>query len=144
MHEKRTYPDDAYIRTTHPCPIFIHHIITTTKVSFLILYKTMAKLIVLLLTFNLLISTTITMAGGRFIPPDDDVIENPDMFFSYDPGYLIPGLGRGLKPRSNKGFNPFTYDPITGGSDGIPGFTYARWQRHVATEPRTRGPESKP
>ncbi|XP_024989397.1 putative cell wall protein [Cynara cardunculus var. scolymus] len=79
----------------------------------------MTKLIVLLI-FTLFISTTITMAsGGRYIPTDD-VIKHPDMFFSNDRGYLIPGLGRGINPESKKGFNPFTYNPITGSNNGFP------------------------
>ncbi|KAI3718178.1 hypothetical protein L6452_19035 [Arctium lappa] len=83
--------------------------------------KRIHSIVVLLLVFNLLISTSM---AGRDIPsnnPDD--IKHPDMFFSYDRGYLIPGLGRGIKPKSKKGFNPFTYNPITGNNNGIPEFT---------------------
>ncbi|KAL4585118.1 hypothetical protein LXL04_009733 [Taraxacum kok-saghyz] len=68
---------------------------------------------------------SIAMAG-RDLPdknlkkPED--VKHPETFY-YDRGYLIPGLGRGIKPKSLKGFNPFTYNPITGGNNGIPGLT---------------------
>ncbi|XP_076955557.1 putative cell wall protein [Bidens hawaiensis] len=51
--------------------------------------------------------------------PDD--IKHPEKFFFHDRGYLIPCLGRGIKPKSKKGFNPFTYNPITGSNNGFPG-----------------------
>ncbi|KAI3499233.1 hypothetical protein L1887_35026 [Cichorium endivia] len=88
----------------------------------------MAKIIhsvfVIFLVFNIMI--TISMAG-RDIPdknlkkPEEDV-KHPETFY-FDRGYLIPGVGRGIKPKSKKGFNPFTYNPITGRNDGIPGLT---------------------
>ncbi|GJR56558.1 cell wall protein [Tanacetum coccineum] len=53
--------------------------------------KTVHSIILLALMFNLLISISV---GGR--------------------------LGRGIKPKSKKGYNPFTYNPITGGNNGIP------------------------
>ncbi|XP_076956457.1 uncharacterized protein LOC143631647 [Bidens hawaiensis] len=84
--------------------------------------KTFYSVMALLFVFNLLISLTM---AGRNIPntnvkkPDDDV-KHPENFFYYDRGYLIPGLGRGIKPKSKKGFNPFTYNPITGSNNGFP------------------------
>ena len=86
--------------------------------------KTIHSIILLVLVFNLLISTSI---GGRDLPntnikkPDD--IKHPESFFSYDRGFLIPGVGLGIRPKSKKGYNPFTYNPITGGNNGIPSFT---------------------
>ncbi|KAK1412276.1 hypothetical protein QVD17_33392 [Tagetes erecta] len=74
------------------------------------------------LVFSLLISMTM---AGRDLPktdtkkPDVDV-KHPENFFYYDRGYLIPGVGRGIKPKSKKGFNPFTYNPITGSNTGFP------------------------
>ncbi|KAL8234347.1 hypothetical protein R6Q59_020447 [Mikania micrantha] len=87
--------------------------------------KALHSVLVLVFVFNLLVSTT--TAAGRNLPnknlkkPDD--VKHPESFFYYDRGYLIPGVGRGIKPKSKKGFNPFTYNPITGTNNGIPGFT---------------------
>ncbi|KAL8188709.1 hypothetical protein R6Q57_029729 [Mikania cordata] len=83
------------------------------------------SVLVLVFVFNVLASTT-TMAGrdlpNKNLKKTDDV-KHPESFFYYDRGYLIPGVGRGIKPKSKKGFNPFTYNPITGTNNGIPGFT---------------------
>ncbi|XP_076883473.1 uncharacterized protein LOC143532262 isoform X2 [Bidens hawaiensis] len=84
--------------------------------------KTMYLVMALIFVFNFLISLTM---ASRNIPntnvkkPDDDV-KHPENFFYHDRGYLIPGLGRGIKPKSKEGFNPFTYNPITGSNTGFP------------------------
>nr|CAH03797.1 Gty37 protein [Gerbera hybrid cultivar] len=62
--------------------------------------------------------------SGRDIPKTNlkkrDDVKHPDMFFMHDRGYLVPGIGRGIKPKCKDGFNPFTYNPVTGGNNGIP------------------------
>ncbi|KAJ0883524.1 putative cell wall protein [Helianthus annuus] len=84
-------------------------------------FKKMAKTVVALFVFNLLISVTM---AGRNIPnakPDDD--KHTKSLLYYDRGYLIPGVGRGITPKPNEGFNPVTYNPITGSNNGFPGIT---------------------
>ncbi|XP_076933283.1 putative cell wall protein [Bidens hawaiensis] len=84
--------------------------------------KTMYSAMALLFVFNLLIGSTL---AGRNLHDVDaknpDDIKHPEKFFFHDRGYLIPGVGRGIKPKSKKGFNPFTYNPITGSNNGFPG-----------------------
>ncbi|CAI9280183.1 unnamed protein product [Lactuca saligna] len=90
----------------------------------------MAKIIqsvfLIILVSNLVIPIVIAI---RDIPdknlktPEEKDVKHPETFFNYDRGYLIPGIGRGIKPKSKEGFNPFTYNPITGGNNGIPGVT---------------------
>ncbi|KAK1412275.1 hypothetical protein QVD17_33391 [Tagetes erecta] len=92
------------------------------------IFQKMAKtlfsvIMAFIFVFSLLIS--MTMAGRNF--PNTNTkkphvvdVKHPENFFYYDRGYLIPGLGRGIKPKSKKGFNPFTYNPITGSNTGFP------------------------
>ncbi|XP_076883463.1 putative cell wall protein [Bidens hawaiensis] len=84
--------------------------------------KTMYSAMALLSVFNLLIGSTLAARNLLNVDvkkPDD--IKHPENFFFHDRGYLIPGLGRGIKPKSKKRFNPFTYNPITGSNNGFPG-----------------------
>nr|XP_043606820.1 putative cell wall protein [Erigeron canadensis] len=75
----------------------------------------------LILIFHIFITMAI---AGRDIPnandvnkPDDD-IKKPDSLFYHDRGYLIPGVGRGIKPNCKDKLHPFTFSPITGRHDG--------------------------
>ncbi|CAI9275547.1 unnamed protein product [Lactuca saligna] len=78
--------------------------------------KTSPKLLALLLLFHILI--TMTVARPVILEKN---LKNPESFFDHDRGYLIPGIGRGIKPKCKDGFNPFTYNPVTGGNDGFLG-----------------------
>ncbi|GJR79868.1 putative cell wall protein [Tanacetum coccineum] len=71
----------------------------------------------LILIFNILMAIVV---AGRDIPnlKEHDDVKQPESFIKHDRGYLIPGIGRFIKPKCKKGVNPFTYNPITGGQDG--------------------------
>ncbi|KAK9064398.1 hypothetical protein SSX86_015780 [Deinandra increscens subsp. villosa] len=73
----------------------------------------------LILIFHILIFTAVS---GRDIANTNlekrEVVKQPESLIDHDRSYLIPGVGRGIKPKFTDGFNPFTYNPVTGGNDG--------------------------
>lgn len=78
--------------------------------------KTHHSIMALILLFHIL--TTITVSGHDTPNTNLDGIKHPESLIKHDRGYLIPGVGRGIKPKCKDGFNPFTYNPVTGGNDG--------------------------
>ncbi|KAI3714086.1 hypothetical protein L1987_72676 [Smallanthus sonchifolius] len=82
----------------------------------------------------LLLHVLVTIAvAGHDIPNTSlekhDDIKHPESFINHDRGYLVPGVGRGIKPKFKHGFNPFTYNPVTGGNDGGIGGHLTRFGR---------------
>ncbi|KAM0054876.1 putative cell wall protein [Helianthus debilis subsp. tardiflorus] len=80
---------------------------------------TLHQILTLILLFHVIITVVV---AGRDIPNTNlnkhDVVKHPESLINHDRGYLIPGVGRGIKPKCKDGFNPFTYNPITGGNNG--------------------------
>lgn len=76
--------------------------------------KTSHPIIALILVFYILVAIAV---ARRDIPNENlkkhDEVKHPDSFFQHDRGYLIPGIGRGIKPKCKD--NPFTFNPVTGG-----------------------------
>ncbi|KAL4569838.1 hypothetical protein LXL04_025482 [Taraxacum kok-saghyz] len=70
-------------------------------------------LALLLIIFHIFI---ITMVVARPAAMDKN-LKKPESFFEHDRGYLIPGLGRGIKPKCKDVFNRF-FNPVTGSDDG--------------------------
>ncbi|KAL8228835.1 hypothetical protein R6Q57_013735 [Mikania cordata] len=81
--------------------------------------KTSHPIMALILLFHVLV--TVAVAGGD-IPDTNskthDTFKQSEFVMKHDRGYLIPGVGRGIKPKFKDGFNPFTYNPVTGDNDG--------------------------
>ncbi|XP_028108401.1 putative cell wall protein [Camellia sinensis] len=69
----------------------------------------------------------LSIAGGmqwpdvkslRIHSQNTDDMKKPESFIDSDGSVLIPGIGRFMLPRLGTGFNPFTYNPVTGTSGG--------------------------
>ncbi|WOH05665.1 hypothetical protein DCAR_0625085 [Daucus carota subsp. sativus] len=77
------------------------------------------SVLALLVIFNVLVSSVM----GRDIPKDSKTAEvkKPETF-NQEGSVLIPGVGRVMIPPKKKcffkGFNPFTYNPVTGKNTG--------------------------
>ncbi|KAI3824702.1 hypothetical protein L1987_06171 [Smallanthus sonchifolius] len=60
--------------------------------------------------------------AGREIPNTNlkkhDGVRHPESLINHDRGYLVPCVGRGIKPKCKGWFNPFAYNPVIGGNDG--------------------------
>ncbi|XP_059660975.1 putative cell wall protein [Cornus florida] len=72
-----------------------------------------------LLIFNVLLAITVQ---ARDIPTNSKTTDKklqPDLFIDHDGSVLIPGIGRVMiPPKFHRGYNPFTYNPVTGSSGG--------------------------
>ncbi|XP_059660974.1 putative cell wall protein [Cornus florida] len=73
----------------------------------------------LLLVFNFVLAIAVQ---ARDVPTNSKTTDEklqPEMFMHHDGSVLIPGIGRVmLPPKFHQGFNPFTYNPVTGSSGG--------------------------
>ncbi|KAI3812220.1 hypothetical protein L1987_16927 [Smallanthus sonchifolius] len=83
----------------------------------------MAKPLHAIMALILLLHVLVTIVvAGHDIPNTSlkkhDGVKHPESFINHDRGYLVPGVGRGIKPKFKNGFNPFTYNPVTGSNDG--------------------------
>lgn len=84
----------------------------------------------ILFILSVLLSFTGNSFAERDIPTTSDNLDKkqPDSFIDQDGSVLVPGIGRFLIPDKLhlKGFNPFTYNPVTGTDGGtgigIPSF----------------------
>ncbi|CAA0819879.1 Putative cell wall protein [Striga hermonthica] len=68
-------------------------------------------------TIFLLTSLTVHMANGREVPTENTHL-HPEWAGHFDRSVLIPGIGRVIFPKKGSHANPFTYNPVTGGSNG--------------------------
>ncbi|XAR68033.1 hypothetical protein NMG60_11003024 [Bertholletia excelsa] len=76
------------------------------------------SVLVSLLIFNILLALS---SHAREIPKEPISTDNkqPQSFIDSDGSVLIPGIGRVILPDKGPGFNPFTYNPITGTNGGL-------------------------
>ncbi|XP_052178809.1 putative cell wall protein [Diospyros lotus] len=74
----------------------------------------------LLLLFNLLLALSGLAFAGRITPATatNTDVKQPESFIGKDGSFLVPGIGRFILP--GHGFNPFTYNPVTGTNGGQP------------------------
>ncbi|KAL7185593.1 hypothetical protein ACSBR2_027520 [Camellia fascicularis] len=75
-----------------------------------------------LLIFNILLAiTNHAVFAGREIPTDskNTDMKQPDSFIGKDGSVLVPGIGRFMLPPLGHGFDPFTYNPVTGTNGGF-------------------------
>jgi len=81
------------------------------------------SLLALLLAFNILLAITDHAIAGRKHPTSskDTDKKQPQFLVDRDGSFLVPGIGRFMFPRDGHGFNPFTYNPVTGTSGGSTG-----------------------
>ncbi|KAF7140644.1 hypothetical protein RHSIM_Rhsim06G0148700 [Rhododendron simsii] len=80
-------------------------------------------LLALLLVFSILLaSTDHTIAGRNTLEHSNNADKKqPQFLVDKDGSFLVPGIGRFMLPKKGHGFNPFTYNPITGTSGGSAG-----------------------
>ncbi|KAH7859775.1 hypothetical protein Vadar_005301 [Vaccinium darrowii] len=81
------------------------------------------SLLALLLTFNIILAITDHAIAGRKHPTSskDTDKKQPQFLIDRDGSFLVPGIGRFMFPKKGPGFNPFTYNPVTGTSGGSTG-----------------------
>ncbi|CAL5406459.1 unnamed protein product [Camellia sinensis] len=75
-----------------------------------------------LLIFNILLAiTNRAVFAGRAIPTDskNTDMKQPDSFIGKDGSVLVPGIGRFMLPPLGHGFDPSTYNPVTGTNGGF-------------------------
>ncbi|KAK2993257.1 hypothetical protein RJ640_015736 [Escallonia rubra] len=75
----------------------------------------------ILLSFLFILSLAGHALSARDVPTDSKNVDDkkqPESFISFDGSVLIPGFGRVMVPHVTKGFNPYTYNPITGTDGG--------------------------
>ncbi|KAK3023391.1 hypothetical protein RJ639_044724 [Escallonia herrerae] len=75
----------------------------------------------ILLSFLFILSLAGHALSARDVPTDSKNVDDkkqPESFISFDGSVLIPGFGRVKVPHVTKGFNPYTYNPITGTNGG--------------------------
>ncbi|GFS41099.1 hypothetical protein Acr_00g0072290 [Actinidia rufa] len=75
------------------------------------------------LILNILLAIAGPTLAGRETPKSSEETDTkqPQSFIGKDPSVLIPGFGRYMHTKKCKGFNPFTYNPITGTNGGTGG-----------------------
>lgn len=80
-------------------------------------------LLALLLVFSILLATTDHTIAGRETPKHSENADKkqPQFLVDTDGSFLVPGIGRFMFPKKGHGFNPFTYNPVTGTSGGSAG-----------------------
>ncbi|KAK2997001.1 hypothetical protein RJ639_027688 [Escallonia herrerae] len=75
----------------------------------------------ILLSFLFILSLAWHALSARDVPTDSKNVDDskqPESFISFDGSVLIPGVGRVMAPHVTEGFNPYTYNPITGTDGG--------------------------
>lgn len=76
-------------------------------------------IIALILMFHIFITMVV---AGHDIPNVNikkrDDVKQPDSLINHDRSFPIPGVGRVIKPKYKDGYNPFTYNPVTGTNNG--------------------------
>ncbi|KAI8551749.1 hypothetical protein RHMOL_Rhmol06G0210700 [Rhododendron molle] len=80
-------------------------------------------LLALLLVFSVLLAITDHTIAGRKTPKHSKNadMKQPQFLVDKDGSFLVPGIGRFMFPKKGHGFNPYTYNPVTGTSGGSAG-----------------------
>lgn len=78
------------------------------------------SILTLLFVLSVLLSSPAHTVSIRDIQSNSNMVDNkqPESFIDFDGSVLIPGIGRVMVPKVHKGFNPFTYNPVTGTGGG--------------------------